>query len=424
MLSRRDLLAQSLKGSTLLAFGNIVPQFVAETAHAAAGPRRRDSDTVLVVVEMTGGNDGLNTVIPYADDLYQKARPTLRFTKEQVVKLDDHVGLHPGMRSLEGMFKDGHLAVIQGVGYPNPDRSHFESMDVWHSGDPRRKITNGWLGRSAAMLQSRKGAIPLLSMGGQRVPMALTGTPGTALSISDPNAFRLDLGGGSDQRHTARRKLLDDLAAPTKEADPLLSFVRRRQLHTYASVENLRRELDNFRSEDGVYVEKARRFYGRNSLPQKLQLLARLISRRMGTRVFYVSIGGFDTHSAQGPAHEKLLAEVADGIFQFFKNLKGTKDDGRVRLLTFSEFGRRVRENGSKGTDHGAGSCLFVAGPSVRGGVVGKHPSLEDLDSGDLKYHTDFRRVYASLLTNWLGCDSKAALGAIFEPIPALKHRV
>jgi uncharacterized protein (DUF1501 family) len=158
-------------------------------------------------------------------------------------------------------------------------------------------------------------------------------------------------------------------------------------------------------------------------LSQKLQLIAGLIARGFGTRLFYVSLDGFDTHAGQAPTHQRLLADLADSISNFFRTLKSTGHDTRVRLITFSEFGRRVQENDSKGTDHGAASCLFVAGPSVKGGVVGKHPSLSDLDAGDLKYHTDFRRIYATLLDSWLGCDSKAVLGTKWDHVKELERK-
>jgi uncharacterized protein (DUF1501 family) len=417
MFTRRQMLTRTLQGSSLLALGTAVPEFIAGTARAADPTKARD--TVLVVVEMAGGNDGLNTVIPYADDLYQKARPTLRFSKEQVVKLDDHVGLHPAMRPFERLFKDGHLAVVQGVGYPNPDRSHFESMDVWHSADPRRKQTTGWLGRGAEELRDKRGGIPLLSIAGKRLPLALKGASGAAVSLGDPQAYRLELGGGSTARHKARRGLIEDLAR-TDDKDDLLGFVQRRLLHTLTTVDRLQEVLRNTQGSQGYFSRESARYYGQGTLPAKLELIARLIGQRLGTRVFFVSIDGFDTHAFQGAAHRKLLAEVADGITHFFDLLKQTKNEKRVRLLTFSEFGRRVKENGSKGTDHGAGSCLFVAGGSLKGGVVGKHPSLADLDSGDLKHHTDFRRVYATLLDAWLGVDSRAVLGAKFEHVAGL----
>jgi uncharacterized protein (DUF1501 family) len=199
--------------------------------------------------------------------------------------------------------------------------------------------------------------------------------------------------------------------APKEGADDLLSFVQRRQVQTLTAVDDLQALLDG---------PGAVRAFG-GGLQQKLRLVAGLIAKGFGTRVFYLSLDGFDTHANQGPAHQQLLGELTDGVGEFFRELEGTGNAGRVRLMTFSEFGRRVKENGSRGTDHGAASCLFVAGPSVKGGVVGKHPSLSDLDSGDLKFHTDFRRAYATLLDEWLGCDSKSVLGAKWEHVKELK---
>src|SRR5947208_7893462 len=191
MLTRRQLLTRTLQGSSLVALGAVVPQLVARTARAAAPGK----DNILVVIEMTGGNDGLNTVIPYADDLYHKARPTLRQTKDTVIRLDDHVGLHPGMRGLQTLWNNGNLAVLQGVGYPNPDRSHFEAMDIWQSADPKRATQTGWLGRAAGVMDNREGGIPLMHLGASRSPLAVAGAPGGgAVSVGEKNSFRLDLG--------------------------------------------------------------------------------------------------------------------------------------------------------------------------------------------------------------------------------------
>jgi uncharacterized protein (DUF1501 family) len=408
MFNRRQLLIHTLKGSSLVALSSVVPQFVSRTAQAAAPGK----DTILVVLEMTGGNDGLNTVIPYADDLYHKARPTLRQTKDVVIRLDDHVGLHSGMQGFKPLLEKGQLAVVQGVGYPNPERSHFEAMDIWQSAEPKGSRT-GWLGRAAVETDNRAGGVPILHLGPNRVPLALAGAPGGgAVTLNDQNSFRLELGGGKVGQHKVRRKLLEDLAAPAARAeDDLASFVQRRQVQTFTAVENLR---DLLEGPNAV----ARQGGG---LTQKLQLIAGLIAKGFGTRIFYVSMDGFDTHANQGPSHSNLLGDLANSIGAFFQTLKTNGHDGRVRLMTFSEFGRRVQENGSRGTDHGAASCLFVAGPSVKGGVVGKHPSLADLDADDLKFHTDFRRVYATQLDSWLGCDSKAVLGAKWDHLKELE---
>lgn len=412
MFTRRQFLTHTLRGSSLVALSAVVPQFVARTARAAAPGK----DNVLVVLEMTGGNDGLNTVIPYADDLYHKARPTLRQTKAVVVRLDDHVGLHSGMQGLRPLWQQGQLAVVQGVGYPNPERSHFEAMDIWQSADPRRTVPTGWLGRAAVEMDNRSGGVPILHVGPRGLPLAVTGAPGGgAVTVNDEKSFRLELGRGSAGRQAARRRLVEDLATPAGKAggDDLASFVQRRQVQTLTAVETLRDLLEGPNAVPRVG----------SGLAAKLQLIAGLIARGFGTRVFYVNLEGFDTHSDQGPTHNTLLAELADSVAGFFQKLKATGHDRRVRLMTFSEFGRRVYENGSRGTDHGAASCLFVAGPSVRGGVVGTHPSLADLDAGDLKFHTDFRRVYATLLDGWLGCDGKAVLGATWDHVKELEPR-
>ncbi len=412
MFTRRQFLTHALKGSSLVALSATVPQFVSRTAQAAAPGK----DNVLVVLEMTGGNDGLNTVLPYADDLYHRDRPTLRQTKDVVIRLDDHVGLHPAMQGLRPLWQDGQLAVLQGVGYPNPSRSHFESMDIWQSADLKGTSRTGWLGRAAAESDSRSGGVPILHVGPARLPLALAGAPGGgAVTVDDQSSFRLELGAGKAEQHKARRRLLEDLAAPAGQAraDDLASFVARQQVQTLTAVERLRDLVE------GPHAV-ARQGTG---LGQKLQLIAGLIARGFGTRLFYLHLDGFDTHYFQNLTHRSLLAELADGVGGFFRTLKTTGHDRRVRLMTYSEFGRRVDENSSRGTDHGAASCLFVAGPSIRGGVVGRHPSLADLDAGDLKYHTDFRRVYATLLDGWLGCDSKAVLGATWEDVRELEGK-
>jgi uncharacterized protein (DUF1501 family) len=410
MLNRRQFMTHTLKGSSLVALSAFVPQFVSRTAHAAAPGK----DNILVVLEMTGGNDGLNTVIPYADDLYHKARPTLRQTKDVVIRLDDHVGLNSGMEGFRPMWDKGDLAVVQGVGYPNPERSHFEAMDIWQSADAKRAAKTGWLGRATVEMSEGSGGVPILQLGNGRLALAVTGASGGgAVTVNDQNSFRLELGGGKARQQQARRRLMEELAAPSEKPDErdLTSFVQRRQVQTLTAVETLRELLEG----PNAVPQRG------GGLTQKLQLVAGLIAKGFGTRIFYVSLDGFDTHAYQINSHKNLLGDLASSVAAFFQTLKTTGHDSRVRLMTFSEFGRRVQENSSKGTDHGAASCLFVAGPSVRGGVVGKHPSLADLDADDLKFHTDFRSVYATQLDGWLGCDSKAVLGAKWDHVPELE---
>ncbi len=411
MLTRRQVLTRTLKASSLFALAPIVPGFVFNTARAAENGK----DTILVIIEMTGGNDGLNMVIPYADDLYQKARNTLRLTKQQVIKVDDHIGLNPSMRSFDQLLQRKQLAVVQGVGYPNPDRSHFESMDKWQSAEVGRKLSGtGWLARSASDLQDARGSVPVMQIGPEKLPLALAGAPSGVFTVNNLQPFKLNMGPGTEQQHKARKALMLDLAKEEGAKDTLFQFVQRRQLQTYANLGLLQDVLKNF-APDGRFPQ--------TPLGQKMEMAARLIERGFGTRVFYVAIDGFDTHSGQAQPHAQLLQQIADSVTLFFNSLQAGGHDKRVLVMTFSEFGRRVQENGSGGTDHGAGSCLFVAGPGVKGGPVGKHPSLSDLDAGDLKHHTDFRQVYATLLDKWLGCNSFGILGGKYEHIDLLKPR-
>src|SRR5216683_776916 len=394
MLNRRDFLVRTLQGSSLLALSSMVPQFLARTAFAAEAGAK---ENILVVIEMTGGNDGLNTVIPFNDDLYHKARPTLRFTKDKVIKVSDDIGIHPALTGFNPFLKEGQLAIVQGIGYPNPDRSHFESMDVWQSGDPKRKVGTGWIARSVSEFGEKGGSLPVIQIGPNRLPLALQGAPGGVVSIADSKAYRLDLGKGDPADQKDRRKLMEDLSKPAgpDNSEDLLQFVQRRQVQTLSTLDRLQELLKDDKkkpADDPTDPQQAQAAsYG---LGQKMGLISKIIAKNFGTRVFYVSIDGFDTNSGQAEAHQALLTEVSSAINLLFTNLKASGDDKRVIAMTFSEFGRRVHENGSKGTDHGSGSCLFVAGPKVKGGIVGAHPSLKDLDSGDLRYHTDFRRVY------------------------------
>ena len=435
MSTRRQFLMRALKGTSLVALGPTVPGFLAAAARAA----EPGADSVLVVVEMTGGNDGLNTVVPYADDLYHAARPTIRLTREQVVRVDDHVGLNPGMRSLEKLLSDGHLAIVQGVGYPNPDRSHFESMDVWQTADPLRKVGGGWLGRGLDSLRVPAGQVPAIYAGAQQLPLALRGSATGVPTIHPGKPYDLDLGFQASPNYTrpnpgtpppggpreaARRRLIEELADLSPASTGLGQFVRRTSLQTYATIEELRKVTGGSRTAGRPGFPPPNNFRGaRGMLSENLNLVGHMIEAGFGTRVFYLSIGGFDTHANQPQEHQQVLQQLADAVSSFFDQLGKSGHAGRVLLMTFSEFGRRVQENGSKGTDHGAASCLFVAGPGVRGGVVGAHPSLavDQLDQGDLRHHTDFRRVYATLLDGWLGCASTDILGGRFEPIPLLR---
>src|SRR5262249_5309340 len=290
---------------------------------------------------------------------------------------------------------------------------HFEARDIWQSANPKRLAKPGWLGRAAAEFKGGPGE-PLLHRGRSRLPLAPSGLPGSrAVTVNGRSSLPPEISRSRASQPRAGRRGTGALAAPGARHDgvDLEAVVRGRQVQTLTAVETLRELLEG----PGSVAR------GGDGLGRKLQLVAGLIARGFGRGVFYARLDGFDTHADQGPAHARLLGELAASIGPFFAKLKETGDDRRVRLLTFSEFGRRVNENGSRGTDHGAASCLFVAGPSVRGGVVGRHPSLKDLDVGDLKFHTDFRRVYATQLDSWLGCDCKAVLGEEWAQVKELE---
>jgi uncharacterized protein (DUF1501 family) len=473
MFNRRQFLARTLQGSTLIALSRSVPLFLANTA-LAADAAKSERDNILVVIEMTGGNDGLNTVIPYGDDLYHKARPTLRYTKNQVVKVDDLIGLNPGLGQLQGLLGAGQLAVVQGVGYPNPNRSHFESMDIWQTGDPTGKRGDGWLNRGLGAFNF-EGKIPGIHVGADKLPLALQGSTSGIASIHPNNEFDLHLGGQPQsnyvvngrfttvpqvvavaqgapgaapspdaKRREARRKLIQDLTRETPKTDNLLPFVQRSALQTYTTIDRLKEIMNENRAMR--FVDTVGDTEGQ--LREQLDLVARMIRANFGTRIFYVSINGFDTHSDQRDKHEKLLRELGGAIATFFTQVdndqpaqpapvqavpsdapkpaaapdkKKEEFSKRVVVMTYSEFGRRTQENGSRGTDHGAASSLFVAGPAVKGGLVGKHPSLKELSDGDLKYLIDFRQVYATLLDQWLGCNSQQVLGGKFEHLELIK---
>jgi len=440
MFNRREFVKSGLAGSTLLAFGSSAPGFLASTAMAAEAGKEK----ILVVVELTGGNDGLNTVIPHGDDLYYKARPKLGIrTKEGILSVDEHTGLNPALQHLKPMVDEKKLAAVLGVGYPNPNRSHFESMDVWHSADPTRRAPNGWLGRGMSLLKMREGHVPAFHISKQQLPLALLGSgmgiptlhpdkPFDLQLAGDPHRFQSDSSVATDklqpkvskenENNKKRRKLIDELASLGEDdKNEMFQFVRRTSMHTYTSIEQLREILSGgFQKPQGQAEYQGNQYsYKREGLYYELQLVAQMIRAQFGTRIYYLALDGFDTHSGQRTTHAQLLQKLGIAIAQFFAQLKRTSDEDRVVLLTFSEFGRRVKENGS-GTDHGAGSSLLVLGPAVKGGLVGEHPSLEPdkLDNGDLRFNIDFRQVYATVLDRWLECDSRRVLGDAYENVP------
>ncbi|MCI0587330.1 MAG: DUF1501 domain-containing protein [Planctomycetes bacterium] len=363
------------------------------------------SGRILVVVQLTGGNDGLNTVVPFADDLYHKARPNLRIETKDVLRLDDRVGLHPALAPLKGRFDKGEFAIVQGVGYPNPDRSHFRSMEIWHSARVEGPLPRaGWLGRVA----DGAGAPPTLLVHlGTPLPFALEREAGSVLAFDGVDAFSMagdrNFPQDRDAQLEAFRKICECRSpGPGSYAE----VVRATASSALASAEEVKACL-------GRGQNKATYPSG-----QRLALVARMIAGGMKTRLYYASVSGFDHHANQKGAHSNLLGQGASSIDAFFQDLEAAGRAKDVVVMAFSEFGRRVEENGSGGTDHGTSGPVFLFGPGVKGGLHGAPPNLGDLADGDLKFAIDFRSVYAAVLRDWLGADPAAALGGEFAPVP------
>ncbi len=405
--TRREFL---MTGS-LVSLGLTVPTFLSRAAAAAPPSDRAGAkDTVLVVVQLTGGNDGLNTVIPFKDEDYAKLRPTLKQPAAQVKKLNDDVALHPAMGDLAGLYQDGALCVVQGVGYPNPDQSHFRSMDIWHAASLDKTLTEGWIGK--ALRQAPTSGAFHLATANEGAPLALTGAPARVPSITSLEDFQIKIAQSSGADKKRQREVIEGVARASGDQPNLLDFVSRTAANTYASSKRLQEVGKN-------YQPKAT--YPNTPLANRLKLAAQLIDAGLGARLFYVSIDGFDTHANQAQAHANLLGQVSGAMTAFYKDLAARGHKDRVLLMTFSEFGRRAKENGSRGTDHGSGAPMLLVGGKVKAGVVGAHPSLNDLPLGNLKHHTDFRQVYAAVLGGWLGVDAKQVLGQTFAPVDILK---
>jgi uncharacterized protein (DUF1501 family) len=408
MQNRRDF----LKSSSLLACGLSVPAFLGRTALAAPPAGKPGAkDTILVVVQLTGGNDGLNMVIPYADAEYAKLRPTLKVPADQVKKLNDAIGLHPSMAGLAELHQDRALCVVQGVGYPNPSQSHFRSMDIWQAGSTAETLTEGWVGK--ALKNVRTGAFHVAS-GNESAPLALSGSPIRVPSITSIEDFQLKMAAASGVDKKSQRQVIEEAAKVPTSGPGLLDFVQKTALNTYASSQRLQEIGKNYQPKSP---------YPQSALANRLKLAAQLIDADLGARIYYVSIDGFDTHANQGGVvgpQANLLAEVSGAITAFYKDLAARGHKDRLLVMTFSEFGRRAKENGSKGTDHGSAAPMLLVGGKVKAGPVGNHPSLTKLEFGNLAHAIDFRQVYGSILDRWLGVSSETVLGQKFKPVEIL----
>jgi uncharacterized protein (DUF1501 family) len=408
-LPRRRFL-QSVSG---LAMGVAAPGVWGRLATAAPEAGALGGrETILVVVQLGGGNDGLNTVAPVRDPAYIAARPTLRVRPEQSLALAGGFAFHPKLKGMAELLERSQLAVVQGVGYPNPDRSHFVSMDIWHRGSFAEEDTTGWLGKACDRFSSGVGA---LHVGPGETPLAVENRSGKSMSLQSIDDYRLKVSEFGDD--PVRRLAIRGFAARNDRElsvgpNPLLDKIRQTALETHASTERVDRAV----RESGASIG-----FPATELGTRLQLISRLIAGGIPERVFFTAQDGYDTHASQGTAHGNLLADLGDSLAAFQKELERHEVADRVLTLVFSEFGRRVRENSSGGTDHGAASCMFLSGTAVKAGLHGVFPGFDQLDDGDLRHTVDFRSVYATVLDQWLGVPSAGILGPGFAPLGVLR---
>lgn len=434
--SRREFL---LHGLMLASAATSVPAFLESTAHAMtrrllqAGTSSLPGvpdERILVVVQLSGGNDGLNTLVPFGSPEYYRARAGINIPENQVLRLGgaDGLGLHPQLRPLLEMFDEGKVAIVQGVGYPNPNRSHFKSMDIWHTADTTA-TGDGWLGRyiDAECCGSGKGesgrpekpATPTASGPpaiaiGRSAPLALQGRRAKPVSFESADLFRWS----GEEIHPALRETYDRIARAGVTAgvpeDSTAAFLMRTTLDAQVSSDLIRKAV----------AMRPRVAYPGSDLARQLSMIAGMIRAGLKTRVYYATLGGFDTHAGQGGPqgrHAQLLGQYAAALRAFYADLASQGNDQRVLTMTFSEFGRRVAQNASGGTDHGTAAPMFLVGPMVRPGLHGQHPSMKDLDDGDLRFTTDFRSVYAAVIEHWLKGDSRTVLEGVYRPLPLLR---
>jgi uncharacterized protein (DUF1501 family) len=427
--TRRQFLG---RGLTLASAAVTIPWFLNRSALALPVPAFGLSsmagvpeDRILVVVQLSGGNDGLNTVVPFTQSAYYKARPGIGIPERSVLKLGsrDSVGLHPGLAGVKELYDNGQCSIIQGVGYPNPNRSHFKSMDIWHTADTSA-TGNGWLGRyfdseccgfgkgeggtaeNAAKAVSGSPGIAI----GRTAPLAMQGQQVKPVAFENEELFRwtghaIDKELSDPYSHLTQREIPEGVSPDSSTA-----FLMRTALDAQVSSDLIRK---------AVRQRPLAQYPGNNNLARQLAMVAAMIRAGLPTRVYYVNHGGFDTHAGQGGAqgrHAQLLGQFAAAVRAFYADLKASEADGRVLTMSFSEFGRRVSQNASQGTDHGTAAPMMLFGPMVRPGVIGDHPSLTDLDDGDLKHTLDFRNVYAGVLSGWLKADARKVLGGSYRP--------
>ena len=418
--SRRLFIRQ---GVTLASLAATTPLFIQETAKGVMLPQGSalssipgmPQDRILVIVQLGGGNDGLNTVIPFGSPDYYKLRPSLGIAApgrnaDAAMQLSqgNGIGLHPAMTGLKSLMDDGVASIVQGVGYPNPNRSHFSSMDIWHTASPEGRRGTGWVGR---YFDNACAGSPNPEIGiavGREAPLAMQGDTVLPVSFESADLYRWmgeDLDG-------ELAKPYDGIAGRDSSQDSVdqLSFLKRTTMDAQVSSVKVR---------EAVAKQSLVSFPGGN-LSNQLKMISAMIRSEMPTRVYYATLGGFDTHANQAGQHTRLLRQVGDSLKAFYDDIKAQGNSGRVMTMVFSEFGRRVGQNASGGTDHGTAAPMYFIGDMVNPGLHGTHPSLTNLDNGDLKFTLDFRSVYAGVLDGWMAADSSQVLGKRWKAAPVI----
>jgi uncharacterized protein (DUF1501 family) len=373
-----------------------------EGSHVA----RAAGDRTLIVVQMAGGNDGLNTVVPFTDSLYQEMRPTLGIPDTQVLPLDSRLGLHPSLAPLKQLWDQGRLAIVEGVGYPNQSLSHFQAMDIWQTLDLNGAGSEGWLGKLVAGWVDKDGhPFKALDIGAQTA-QALSSISAPVPTLVNVQSYRVAADPVDSDGGNARMQALMKLYNSYPKTAPYAALLDTTALNAQDGSRQLHEA-------DAQYHPAVT--YPPGPFAAGLKVLAEVIVQGLGLRVGYVTLGGFDTHANQKTTHATLMKTLADGLFALYTDLLQHGKADNVVVMTWSEFGRRVEENGSQGTDHGTAAPMFVLGNPVNKGIFGEPPSLSSLDSdGNLKYTIDFRSVYATVLDRWLGASSKDVLGGSF----------
>jgi uncharacterized protein (DUF1501 family) len=418
--TRRSLIN---RGALLVASGLLAPAFVTRTAMAlenqtsALGAFARDdskSKNILVVLQLSGGNDGINTLIPFGDPNYSMLRPTLGFAAGDVLHLTDSVGLNPNLSKLKALYDQGKVAIVQGVGYPNPNRSHFRSMDIWHSARPDTFERSGWLGRYVAACQcGQDNAMPAISVGDQLNTLFWTDTT-LVPAVASIGAFSFLTDTKYKNDRTYQMQTLQNIYSQAGNWPAYESLIRKGTLQALSGSDQLQKVAS-------TYVTPIK-YPANNGLAAQLKLVGQVIAGNLGTRLFSVSMGGFDTHANQRANQDKLLGQLGDALDAFMQDLANMNMQDNVTIMTFSEFGRRAKQNGSAGTDHGTAEPMFIIGNKVHGGMYGAYPSLGDLDSnGDLKFNADFRSVYAGMLQDVVGVDPGPILAGSYSPIDVIR---